>query len=717
MPTTISKNLHTLQNNIHELWSKQLNEARRKLKKPLSLTEKILYCHRAVDSTKHIPQGLDVHVDHLALQDRQALLTIQQLQLLNVNCDHLSCSLHCDGIIEEGYEDSKQLLHRPTDYDDEMYNFLTAAATKYKMDFWPPGSGSPHQVLFYNYNIPGSFNIATDFYSSFAGGLASMGLHINSSTAIDVICGIPISLKDLNIVKVDVLGVQKKFVRAHDIVAKLHENLKTHPNNINIVEYSGPGVHLLSCLEMAKICQLGADIGIDISLFPYTLRMHSHLKTMGRSDVADASMKHVVNLTPDKDAVYDDKITLNLSETDPYICIPFIPSVDISVNKFPKVLPFSVPRKLHLGLIGRYSMATYKDLINCADIARQALSHGLKSRIPLKISPSSHNILQVMEKEGTAQILRKFGAEFPALSCDEVEIIRTAGNNDSAIITSCNREHLKEFSITPNSNIFVASPELVTIFSIIGTLDSNPLEQQLKDTKGNVFSLHDANLEGLFRSSLKRDVQIPENQKQKTNENEEQGSQRTEWINHLQPFSAPQENEYKNMLVLIKMKGCCDMDIISPSGPWLKYCGNLSKYCKNLFISAVNAENNLRNQVQSQLSGNLTSVHNAASSYKASSSPWIVVAEYGFGAGRTNEYAALQLRYMGCKAVLAKSFSSKMESDLKRHGILPLVFIKAHDYNQINSDDTFTIIGFDDIIYKRAIGFIILSHVIKTDES
>lgn len=45
------------------------------------------------------------------------------------------------------------------------------------------------------------------------------------------------------------------------------------------------------------------------------------------------------------------------------------------------------------------------------------------------------------------------------------------------------------------------------------------------------------------------------------------------------------------MPVLLKVKGKCTTDHISMAGPWLKYRGHLDNISNNMFIGAINAEN------------------------------------------------------------------------------------------------------------------------------
>ena len=50
-------------------------------------------------------------------------------------------------------------------------------------------------------------------------------------------------------------------------------------------------------------------------------------------------------------------------------------------------------------------------------------------------------------------------------------------------------------------------------------------------------------------------------------------------------------------------------------------------------------------------------------------------------------------RYLGVKAVIARSFARIHETNLKKQGILPLTFTKASDYDLIEQGDRVSVTG------------------------
>ncbi len=91
------------------------------------------------------------------------------------------------------------------------------------------------------------------------------------------------------------------------------------------------------------------------------------------------------------------------------------------------------------------------------------------------------------------------------------------------------------------------------------------------------------------------------------------------------------------------------------------------------------------------LTGKHGTVHKMAIRDRDMGLGWIVIGEENYGEGSSREHAAMEPRYLGCRAVIAKSFARIHETNLKKQGILALVFASRDDYEKIREDDRVTI--------------------------
>jgi len=164
-------------------------------------------------------------------------------------------------------------------------------------------------------------------------------------------------------------------------------------------------------------------------------------------------------------------------------------------------------------------------------------------------------------------------------------------------------------------------------------------------------------------------------------------------LQKLAPFAPWFGNDYEDCLILIKTKGKCTTDHITPAGPWFRFRGHLENISNNTLIGAINAENDKVNTVHNQLTQKNADVPGTARHYQAQGRPLVVIADHNYGEGSSREHAALQPRYLGGIAIIAKSFARIHEANLKKQGMLALTFANEFDYDRIKASDCVSIIG------------------------
>ncbi len=69
----------------------------------------------------------------------------------------------------------------------------------------------------------------------------------------------------------------------------------------------------------------------------------------------------------------------------------------------------------------------------------------------------------------------------------------------------------------------------------------------------------------------------------------------------------------------------------------------------------------------------------------------LIVAGRNYGQGSSREHAAIAPRYLGLKAVIAKSFARIHRQNLINFGILPLTFADPNDWEKIDQDDVLSL--------------------------
>jgi len=94
---------------------------------------------------------------------------------------------------------------------------------------------------------------------------------------------------------------------------------------------------------------------------------------------------------------------------------------------------------------------------------------------------------------------------------------------------------------------------------------------------------------------------------------------------------------------------------------------------------------------------------------------WIIVGDNNYGEGSSREHAAMTPRYLGCAAVIARSFARIHETNLKKQGVLAFTFADPSDYSKILEDDRISITGLNNLKPRKSVNCI-LYHVDGREE-
>ena len=78
----------------------------------------------------------------------------------------------------------------------------------------------------------------------------------------------------------------------------------------------------------------------------------------------------------------------------------------------------------------------------------------------------------------------------------------------------------------------------------------------------------------------------------------------------------------------------------------------------------------------------------------------MIVAGNNYGQGSSRENAAFAPRYLGLRAVLARSFARIHGQNLSNFGVLPLTFADAADCERIGQDEVIRINGIHDLLHS-----------------
>ncbi|MDR3002100.1 MAG: aconitate hydratase [Fibromonadaceae bacterium] len=709
---------------IHDVYVKipsRVLTARRTFGRPLTLTEKILYTHLTDGGEDKIyVRGKDFaefNPDRVAMQDATAQMALLQFATAGRANSAIPVSVHCDHLIQ-ARKNAVSDLAAAKEENKEVYAFLESVCKKYGLDFWEPGAGIIHQVVFENYAFPGGLLIGTDSHTVNAGGLGMLAVGVGGADAVDAMVNLPWELKFPRIIGVKLRGSLSGFASPKDVILKLSGMLKVSGGTDCVIEYFGEGAKTISATGKGTICNMGAEVGATCSVFGFDDSMEKYLRATGRAEIADAAKKIVsclrcdaeVEVEPEK--YFDKVLEIDLSTLKPHYNGPFSPDRSFAIADMEKSLEeFESASEVSAALVGSCTNSSYEDLSRAAFIVRDAHAKGLKPKAPLYINPGSEAVRATAERDGILRSFVDFGATVFANACGPcIGMWAREGaqkGEKNSIVHSFNRNFSGRADGNEQTHAFVSSPEMAVIASLSGSLLFNPETDFLINEAGEKQKLthpwgEELPVNGFVSNSSA--VQVSEGD----DSTEIAIDPQSDRLQKLEPFAPWNGRDILNAKLLIKVKGKCTTDHISKAGEWLKYRGHLENISGNLLIGAVNAFNDKKNKVLFQPGNNEMTVPDAAKAYKAAKIPSVVLGDENYGEGSSREHAAMEPRFLGVAAVIAKSFARIHETNLKKQGMLALTFANKSDYDKIQEGDTLAILGLSN--FKPGRPFTLLLH-------
>jgi aconitate hydratase len=692
---------------VYKKMEQNLAVVRKRLNRPLTLAEKIVLGHLSDPQNQELNAGksfLLLNPDRVAMQDATAQMALLQFMSAGVPRTAVPSTVHCDHLLLGRFGADRD-LPIALEANHEVFEFLESVSNKYGIGFWKPGSGIIHQVVLENYAFPGGMMIGTDSHTPNAGGLGMVAVGVGGGDAVDVMAGFPWEVKYPKLVGVKLTGKMNGWTSPKDVILKLLGIMTVKGGTNKIVEYFGEGAASMSCTGKGTITNMGAELGATTSLFPFDDSMARYLKATRRQDLADLAAKYKHLVTADAECLadpskyYDEVIEINLSELEPHVVGPHTPDLARPISALKKeVAEKGYSNNLTAALIGSCTNSSYEDISRAADVAAQAKDHGLNAKSFLYISPGSEQVFETVKRDGFLDTLEGMGGVVLTNSCGPCigqwkrDDIKDGTKN--SIITSFNRNFRGRNDSNAETESFISSPEITVAMSLAGRLDFDPLHDELTGTDGKKFKLKepkkadDIPPKGFIPKA--EGFVKPAADGSKVNVKIAAGSDR---LQALAPFDAWDGKDFIDLPLLLKAKGKCTTDHISPAGPWLKYRGHLDNISNNMFLGAVNSFTGDAGKVVNVFTGDKAETPKVARDYKARGLHWVVVGDENYGEGSSREHAAMSPRFLGGIAVIVKSFARIHETNLKKQGLLPLTFANPADYDLVQDADKVSLTG------------------------
>lgn len=592
----------------------------------MNLAYKILSSH--LKEGRLIPgEQICIQIDQTLTQDSTGTMAYLQLEAMEVG--HVA--------VEKAvaYIDHNMLQTGFENMDD--HEFIRSVARKHGITFSKPGNGVCHQLQLENFSKPGKTLVGSDSHTPTCG---AMGMIAIGAGGLDVAVAMATGkyyLQCPSVIQVNLTGEKAPWVSAKDIILKVLQELSVKGGVNKIVEYTGEGVQSLSLTDRATICNMGAELGATCSLFATDERTKEYLKQQGRED-------DYVEMKPDADATYDQRLDIDLSSLEPMVAKPHSPDAVVSVKEL---------EGMHINqvVIGSCTNSSFADMMRAAKILK---GRKVADHVSLVIAPGSSSILAMLSENGALADMIHAGARILECGCGPCIGMGQAPLSKGISLRTINR-NFKGRSGTNDAGVYLVSPEIAALSAIKGCLSCEFEDDMYLDEVPNTPFIKNANF---FINEYDPDTEVYMGP-------------------NIKPV--PRGEKLTNELsgkVVLKVGDNISTDHIVPSdSKLLPYRSNVPHLAK---FSFCKVDDQFYNRAIENNGG-------------------FIVGGDNYGQGSSREHAALVPNYLKIKAIFALSFARIHRSNLINNGILPLI-IDSQGYDFFNDQDEYVLLDVKDAV-------------------
>ena len=583
-----------------------------------NLVYKILKSH-VVEGELKAGEPIALKIDQTLTQDSTGTMAYLQLEAMGIDRvkTKKSVAFIDHNMLQQGFENA----------DD--HKFIQTVASKYGVYFSKPGNGICHQIFLERFSTPGDTLIGSDSHTPTAGGVGMLAMGAGGLDVALAMGGGAYNINTPKVVKIELTGKLNKMVAAKDVILEVLRILTVKGGVGKVFEYAGEGVKTLSVPERATITNMGAELGATTSIFPSDERTLEFFKAQGREE-------NFIEFKPDADAVYDEVVTINLSELTPLTAKPHSPDNVAKVSEVGNI-------KVDQVVIGSCTNSSYEDLMKVAKILKGKKVH---PDVSLVIGPGSRQVMEMIARNGALADIISSGARILENGCGPCIGMGQSPGNDAISLRTVKRNFYGR-SGTLSEKIYIVSPETAAVSAINGVLtDPTGVDVDLTIDMPKEFLIDDSMI--LAPAPTNAEVEVVRGP-------------------NIKPFpvAKPLAEELDGK-VLIKVEDNITTDHIMPSNSKLLPFRSNIPYLAEFCFNTVDTEFPKRAQ---EYNGGF------------------IIAGGNYGQGSSREHAALAPLYLGVKAVIAKSFARIHKANLINNGIVPVEFKNEADYDSIDLVD------------------------------
>ncbi|WP_118841145.1 aconitate hydratase [Salinibacter ruber] len=596
-----------------------------------NVAEKLIDSHLADGRFEDVEVGkeIDLEMDQTLTQDATGTMVMLEFEAMGIPRVQTELSAQ--------YVDHNLIQSDFKNPDDHL--FLRSACKKFGAWYSRPGNGVSHPVHQERFGEPGKTLIGSDSHSPAAGAIGMLAIGAGGLDVAMAMAGKPYTINMPEVWGVKLTGELPDWVSAKDVILTMLERHDVDGGVGQIIEYYGPGLDSLSCMDRHVIANMGTELGATSTVFPSDDEVRAFLRRQGREEVFE-------EIKADEDADYDEYEEINLSELEPKIAKPSSPGNVVPVREVEG-------QEIYQSYVGSSANPGFRDFASAAEIVDGRQVH---DRVSFDVNPTSRQILENLMNSGHLQMLTRAGARIHQAGCNGCIGMGQAPATGQISVRTVPR-NFPGRSGTKEDAVYLVSPETAAASALTGEI-TDP--RDLAD----LYDMEYPNAETPDQISVNTDQLVePLSAEEAKNVDLEKGPN----VVSLPEFE-PLQNSF-DLPVLLKVGDDISTDEIMPAGSRiLPYRSNIPKISEFVFEQVD--ESFFDRAMEHQDNG------------------FAVVGGTNYGQGSSREHAAIAPRWLGTRVKIAKSYARIHRQNLANFGILPLLFKDDESYDSIDQGDT-----------------------------
>ena len=615
-----------------------------------NVAEKLIDSH-LVDGEMDVGEEIKLEMDQTLTQDATGTMVMLEFEAMGIPRVQTELSAQ--------YVDHNLIQSDFKNPDDHL--FLRSACKKFGVWYSRPGNGVSHPVHQERFGKPGKTLIGSDSHSPAAGAIGMLAIGAGGLDVAMAMAGKPYTINMPEVWGVKLTGELPDWVSAKDVILTMLERHDVDGAVNQVIEYYGPGLDSLSCMDRHVIANMGTELGATSTVFPADEEVRNFLRRQGREEAFR-------EIQADEDADYDEYEEIDLSKLEPKVAKPSSPGNVVPVREVEG-------QEIYQSYVGSSANPGFRDFASAAEIVDDYQVH---DRVSFDVNPTSRQILENLMNTGHLQMLTRAGARIHQAGCNGCIGMGQAPATGQISLRTVPR-NFPGRSGTKEDAVYLVSPETAAASALTGEItDPRDLEDR--------FGMEYPNAREPDEISINTDQLVPPSHHRGDGTSadiegqpmigsggaQEEADEVVELTKGPNVVSLPEFETLPQSLdlpVLLKVGDDISTDEIMPAGSRiLPYRSNIPKISEFVF-----------EQVDE-------SFFDRAMEYQDNG--FAVVGGTNYGQGSSREHAAIAPRWLGTRVKIAKSYARIHRQNLANFGILPLLFKDDESYDSIEQGDT-----------------------------